>query len=315
MDQNKTVLALDIGGTKMAAAVVNADGEILHENQVQTRSEKGPDGFIDDIVNLAKPCLNSHHCQTIGIASAGPLDPFRGMLINPTNLKTNQASWGEFPIVSRLKERLGLPIILENDAACAVMGEAWNGLAQGHNSAMVMTLGTGVGVGVKIEKKLLRLRDGLHPEASHIPLNFQDHKALCGCGNYGCIEAYLGGRNFTKYANQQWGLEAKDGKQLLKLYEAGNTGALKAFQFYGEVMAQAINAFAVLFCPEVIVFSGGFSHSSKAFLETAKIHLHSLLKDRRDGTDFFPELKVSEMQEAAGLMGAAKAAMIYPERF
>ncbi|NQZ01139.1 MAG: ROK family protein [Bdellovibrionales bacterium] len=313
---SSTVLAIDVGGTKTAAAAVNAEGKILKRAQVQTTLADGPDSFIENICSVASSILDGHDCSSIGIASAGPLDPINGLLINPTNLKSEDGKpWGNISIVEPIQRELQKPVILENDAACAVLAEDWIGAGQHKQSTLVMTLGTGVGIGVISNNKLVRLRNSFHPEASHFSLNFTDKLAKCGCGNYGCVEAYLGGKNFVSYCNKRWGIQAKDGLELKALAQNNDPKALEAFNFYSEAMAQALTAYAVLFAPEVVVFSGGFSHNFEFFYDKTNSLLKDLLKDRREGLDFLPEICVSEMQEDAGLLGAARVALQAPERF
>jgi len=315
MSEQKTVLAMDIGGTKVAAAAVSSEGQVLFKSEAPTNLEKDVTAFLNSVSSVAKDVLQKYSdCSVAGIASAGPLDPISGELIEPTNIKSERA-WGRVPLIRHLKKELGLECRLENDAACAILGESWLGKAQSFESAMILTLGTGVGVGVISNHKLLRLRQSFHPEASHFSLNFTDKLATCGCGNYGCVEAYLGGKNFTRYANQRWQLNCKNGIELTNLARSGQSAeALEAFEFYSEVMAQALCAYAVLFAPEVVIFSGGFSHAVDLFMPQAQRRLETLLEQRREGLDFMPEVVVSDFQEEIGLIGAARVALEFPER-
>ena len=315
MPITEPVLALDIGGTKVAGAAIESDGNILYRTEQPTSLENGVDGFLNSVSKVAESVLNAQKCSHIGIASAGPLDPISGQLIQPTNIK-GQDGWGTIELTQHLEKSVGLNCTLENDAACAILGEQWLGSAKNFESAMVMTLGTGVGIGVISSNKLVRLRNMFHPEASHFSLNFTDTLAKCGCGNNGCVEAYLGAKNFTRYTNERWGLKCKNGKELSDLARSKNSAeATEAFAFYGEVMAQALCAYAVLFAPEIVIFSGGFSHSVDLFQSKTESLLEKLLESRRDGLDFLPKLTVSTMQEDVGLLGAARVAQKAPDRF
>jgi glucokinase len=314
--KSKTVLAIDIGGTKTAAAAVSANGEILCRKQIQTPVNGGPEAFLQAVADVATSALREQPCEAVGVASAGPLDPVHGILINPTNIKGDDGSaWGTVEILRPLQDSLNLPVTVENDAACAVLAEDWIGTAKKHSSSLVMTLGTGVGIGVISDGRLLRLRQSFHPEASHFSLNFTDMMAPCGCGNYGCVEAYLGGKNFIQYCQRKWNLQVHNGEELKQLAIDEEPTALQAFEFYSEVMAQALNAYAVLFGPEVVIFSGGFSHNFEHFQNKTLQNLKVLLRDRRDGLDFLPKICVSQMQDDAGLLGAARVALEFPNRF
>jgi glucokinase len=196
-------------------------------------------------------------------------------------------------------------VLLDNDAAAAAMGEAWKG---GHGkkskNLVAITLGTGVGIGVIANGQVVRAGRGLHPEASHIPIDSQDRARPCGCGNYGCIEAYLSGTHFARHVGEKLTREL-NGHDLLKLARAGNADVLAAFTEYGHHLALAVRSLAVVFAPEVVVLGGGFAEAAPFFLEQAQSAMPELLRRYRQGFDLVPEIKISKLGEAIGVMGAA----------
>src|SRR5690606_33995027 len=119
----------------------------------------------------------------------------KGELLNPTNLTTQGQKWGVVPLTKQVGRRLKLKVKLESDAAAAVLAEHWVGAGRRIKNLVVVTLGTGVGLGVMANGEIVRSGRNLHTEGGHIMLHPEDKIYPCGCGNYGCAEAFLSGRN------------------------------------------------------------------------------------------------------------------------
>lgn len=209
------------------------------------------------------------------------------------------------PLTKPISQEMGIPVGLENDAAAAVLAEHWLGGARGCDNAVMMTLGTGLGVGVIANGELLRSGRGLHPEVGHVFLHQGDQTAPCGCGNYGCAEAYLSGRNFSRRCAQLWGESGLTGEELVRRAQFGDEKALKAFDEYADYFAAMVSSLVVLFSPERILISGGFSESHSLFLDRARTQLEKLLSRRRQGVDLFPEISLSQLGAETGLLGGA----------
>lgn len=309
------VVGLDIGGTKVHGALVAADGAVLREQKSPVHLHEGPGPFAQQLAKMIVTLAEGQNIRAVGLGCAGPLDSETGELLDPTNFFTDGKSWGKVPLIAMVKKELeqlkfsAVPLHLENDAAAAVLGEAWLGGGEQKN-ILVMTLGTGVGVGVLVNGRLTRSRHNLHPEASHIPLNYSDTSALCGCGNQGCIEAYLSGVNFTQRLAREWNEPNLTGEELGARAKGKEEKVLAAFARYSEWLAQAIHAYAVLYAPKSVVLSGGFSTLSENFLPQTQKLLPDLLKRRRDGVDLLPTVKVSRLYESIGVLGAARVALI-----
>ncbi len=301
-------LCYDLGGTKLRAAMINSQGKILKQNTERINQALGAKGLIQLFKKMADDLEPKGRFKSVSIASAGPLHSEKGILIDPTNFFTEQKSWGVVPLVALVKKALKKPVRLENDAAAAVLGEMWKG---GHGQAknlVAMTLGTGVGIGALANGELVRAGRGLHPEASHIPINAEDKAYPCGCGAYGCIEAYLAGMHFSRRMGARMG-RSLTGHDAVLLAKEGNAQILESFKEYGRYLAMAIRSLAVTFAPEVVVLSGGFSHAHALFLpETNKV-LPGLLERYREGIDLLPKVKVSRLQDDAGILGAAYLAV------
>ncbi len=308
-------LCFDLGGTKLKAAHITSDGKILAECSKRVDQTQGFKGLLRDFKLLADE-LPKASIKAIGVASAGPLHPERGVLLDPTNFFTDEQSWGIIQIVAPLKRMFKKPVVLENDAAAAVLGEQWKGGHGAVKNIVAMTLGTGVGIGVVANGELVRAGQGLHPEASHIPL-IQDHSRAahhpdhfdirdypCACGAYGCIEAYLAGTHFSRRLSHLKGRQLT-GQASVALAKSGDKAVREAFREYGRNLAQAIRVLSVLFAPEVVVISGGFSHAADLFLPETQAALPALMERYREGVDLLPKVKVSRLQNEAGVLGAA----------
>ncbi|HMN68640.1 MAG TPA: ROK family protein, partial [Bdellovibrionales bacterium] len=180
-----TFLCFDLGGTKLRAALVTGDGKILESATAPVDQHGGVNGLIALFDEVAGRLPRTKY-KAVSVASAGPLHAGRGVLLDPTNFFTDMKSWGVVPLVARLKKVFKKPVYLENDAAAAVLGEAWKGgHGKGAKNLLAMTLGTGVGIGIIANGELVRAGRGLHTEVSHMPIKAGDKNYPCGCGAYG----------------------------------------------------------------------------------------------------------------------------------
>lgn len=306
----KKVLAYDIGGTKVAAGAVDAQGHVLEEIRVPILVELGRDAVLNQLAELGRQLISRHKgISRTGIASAGPLDPDRGILLDPTNFGGPKGAWGKVPIATILARKLRMPAFLENDAAAAILAEHWVGRAKRYSNAMILTLGTGLGTGIVANGELVRAGRVLHPEAGHIIVNADDASAPCGCGNQGCAEAYLSGRSFARRARVRFGNPDLTAKDIADLARKRDPRALAAFHEYAYVMAVAIHNYAVLYSPEIVVFTGSFAETADLFIDETRRYLETLLARRRIGKDLLPKLAVSSLQNQAGLIGGAYVAL------
>jgi glucokinase len=191
-------LEIDLGGTKIEAAVRDATGRKVESHREPTHTKDGPGGLITQLIRISGQMKARHPFTRIEIGACGPLDPKAGVLLDPTNLFTNGKSWGRVEVVRPLEAALKVPVKMENDAAMAALNEMrYGGHGPRARNLVVVTLGTGVGVGVICNGELVRSGRGLHPEFSHVFLNPGSADAPCGCGNSGCMEAYLSGPGFS----------------------------------------------------------------------------------------------------------------------
>ncbi|OFZ83206.1 MAG: hypothetical protein A2583_02000 [Bdellovibrionales bacterium RIFOXYD1_FULL_53_11] len=314
----RLVLAYDIGGTKVACGVVNGRGKVLEEVRVPIALEKGCTAVMKQLAGLGHGFLKRYPgIRSVGVASAGPLHPSRGVLLDPTNFgaaRGHEKTWREVPLAEALGKSLKLPVRLENDAAAAILAEKWVGAARGARSAMILTLGTGLGTGIIVNGRLVRAGHGLHTEAGHMIINMRpdghgNAGAFCGCGNRGCAEAYLSGNGFARRARLRLHNKKLTAEQLAALARSGNRRALGLFDEYARIMAVALHNFASMYAPEIVIFAGSFAAAADLFLGQTERALGVLLKRRLKSFNIMPRLVVSKLDNRSGLIGAAFVAL------
>jgi glucokinase len=304
------VLAYDIGGTKIAVGVVDRNGKILAAHREPILIRLGKKAVLQQIIRLGSAYIEQYpQIKAVGIASAGPLDPEKGILLDPTNFKGPDGPWGKVPLTKLISKGLGLKVYLENDAAAAMLAEHWVGAARKTQNAMILTLGTGLGTGFITNGQLVRGGRYMHTEAGHILLNPNDKTAPCGCGNYGCSEAYLSGKAFTHRARKILKNGQIDAVQIAARARGGDQKAKKLFDEYAEHLAVTLHNLIVVFYPEQVVLTGSFAATSDLFVTKTLKNLEKLLERRNKLIRLTPQIKVSSLENQAGLLGGAYIAL------
>jgi glucokinase len=186
-------LGIDIGGTKIAVAAVERKGvRIAGEATMATESERGFASGIRRILDTAAQVLAeagwmAGDLDGVGIGCAGPVDPWRGTIHNPYTLP----GWSDADIVTPLRDALGCPVFLENDADMALLGECEAGAGRGFDPVVMLTFGTGIGGAALVGGRLLRGAKGEHPELGHVLVDPEGPP--CYCGTSGCFESMASG--------------------------------------------------------------------------------------------------------------------------
>lgn len=186
----RLVLGVDIGGTKVAAGVVNQAGEILSKVRVPMIAHDSAATAMDCVHRAIEAGMQSGSApvEAIGISSPGPLDPRRGVIINTPNLPC----WRNFPLLAEIEERYQLPVQLDNDANAAGLAEAIWGAGRNFNSVFYVTIGTGIGTAIILDKRIYHGRTGAAAEGGHMSIDMHAPIA-CGCGKHGCLESMASG--------------------------------------------------------------------------------------------------------------------------
>ena len=180
-----TVLGVDVGGTKIAAGVIDADGVLLRSVSVPTPRESNPDSVLNALLSAVRRA-DATDALAVGVGCAGPMTA-GGETVSPMNIP----GWRDFPLLAQLRKHLDRPVVIDGDAKALAVGEGWKGAGVGVASFLAMVVSTGVGGGVVVDGRLLH---GSHSNAGHVGhLVVVPEGALCPCGSRGCLEAEMSG--------------------------------------------------------------------------------------------------------------------------
>jgi glucokinase len=249
-ENRQLVLGWDVGGTKSAAIVASADGEILSRRQWPSKAERGPEAMLADFLAAAGELRGLHEDLVgVGVSIGGPLNPLTGVILSPPHLP----GWDRVPLAETLRRQLDLPVVVEHDAASCLLAEWLWGAARGTTHAIYLTCGTGCGAGVLIDGRILRGPDGQSPEAGHIRLA-PDGPVMFG--KAGCVESFCSGEGIGKLAG--WLLPQRFGKpvnarRLAELAREGDGAAAEVLVEAAARTGQLCGLLADLFSPQVIV--------------------------------------------------------------
>ncbi|MFF0340339.1 ROK family protein [Kribbella sp. NPDC004875] len=295
----ETVLGIDIGGTKMAAALVSADGTILTGDRIRT-PPGGADQVFAALGELITRVRGDATPLAVGIGSAGPLDQQHG-LVSPVNI----VGWRNFPLVDRVREHTGgVPVALGLDGHCFALGEFWSGAGRDAKTLLGIVVSTGVGGGLVVDGKPLIGQSGNAAHIGHVVID-QDGEA-CACGSYGCVEAYASGPRMVARAQRNgWRTdEAVDAEVLAADATAGDELALAAFDDGAQALAAGIVATAVTVDLTTVVIGGGVAKAGPVLFDPVQAWVKRLAQ-----LPFVTELTVEPAQlDNAGLLGAAHQA-------
>ncbi len=307
-------IGIDLGGTNIAAGVVDKNGKILKTDSRPTLSERPYSEVIKDMAELClkllEECgLSVSDLDGIGIGSPGTIDSANGVVVYSNNL-----GWNDVPLSAELKKYIDVPVQIENDANAAAYGEY---VVNGNNaeSFVAITLGTGVGGGVIIGGKIYRGFNGAGGELGHTTLVHNGEH--CTCGNDGCWEAYASVTALirqTKRAmeahpeslmNKEAEKEGKvSGRTAFNAAKDGDAAAQSVVDKYIEYVADGITSIINIFQPEILVIGGGISKEGDRLLVPIKEYVkkHSYCKAVAQ-----TEIKIASLMNDAGIIGAAFA--------
>jgi glucokinase len=308
------VLAVDVGGTKLAAAVVDDTGRILGRGRVPSPTGIDPEPLYEALLACAAAALRGADVAPgdldgIGVAAAGPMVWPSGE-VSPLNMP----AWRGFPLRKRLAEEFDAErVLIHNDAVGVTVGEHWRGAGTGTANLLGMTVSTGVGGGLILGGRLFHGASGNAGHVGHVVV--EPDGPVCACGGRGCLEAIASGPNTVRHAlDDGWrprpGVVA-DGVALAAAAAAGDAVALRNLARAGRAVGTAIASCASLLDLEVAAIVGGFSQSGPSFWEPLQQAFAA-----HAGFPFAAACRVVPGQQggAAGLLGAA-AFVLVPDRY
>lgn len=306
------VLAADLGGTNLRMAAVDREGKILHRTKHNTPKSDRADEIVSAITEASNECLEAVKkegwIKAFGAAVPATLNALDGIILKAPNLP----SLDSFRFSATVSDELNLPVVLENDANAAAIGENWLGAAKCAQNAICVTLGTGVGGGIIVNGKILRGADGTAGEIGHIcvePLG-----EPCGCGSRGCVEQYSSATAIVRLTRElesgypKSSLQNKSRLTSLDVFEAGKAGdelALEVFRKMGFYLGIALADLINVLNPEIIVIGGGAAAGWDLFIN----HVQDQINKRAfDEPAKRARLVRAELGDDAGILGAAKRA-------
>ncbi|MFF7882508.1 ROK family protein [Streptomyces sp. NPDC020794] len=301
------VAALDIGGTKIAGALVDGRGRILLRTQRPTPAQEDGDtvmGAVEEVLGELTGSPLWSRAGTVGIGSAGPVDASAGT-VSPVNV----AGWRDYPLVERVRAATGgLPVELIGDGVAITAAEHWQGAARGHDNALCMVVSTGVGGGLVLNGQLHPGPTGNAGHIGHISVDLDGDP--CPCGSRGCVERIASGPNIARRALEGGWRPGPDGDTSAAAVAAaareGDPVAVASFERAAKALAAGIAATATLVEIDIAVIGGGVGKAGEVLFEP----LRKALADYAT-LSFVQRLTVAPalMGTDAGLVGAAAAAL------
>jgi len=308
-------IGIDIGGTKIAGALVSESGVIIAEDRVPTPTGN-PEDIIEAVVAMIESLRTGHEVEAAGVAAPGFIDATQSTVYYTPNI-----AWRNEPLRARLLDRLDLDITVDNDANAAGWAEFRFGAGRQVNDMTMLTIGTGVGGAIVTENRLFRGGFGTGAEIGH--LRVVPDGLPCGCGARGCIEQYGSGRALLRMANEiadvgGIGLalaQARDeqgglsGEIVGEFIAMGDPGAIHALQELGRYIGTACASLGAVLDPELFVIGGGVSIAGDLLLDPIREAYLAHLPAR----GYHPEARfvIAELVNDAGVVGAADLARIH----
>jgi glucokinase len=286
--EERFVIGIDIGGTKVAAGLVDGSAQI----RCQTRSPMVPDGDAAAGLEAVLSAVNTVSASSgngersirgIGICSPGPLDPETGVVINPPNLPC----WRNFPLATKIAQIYGVPVKVDNDANGAALAEAQWGAGRGYRNVFYITIGTGIGTGIVLDGNIYHGRTGAAAEGGHLSIDYRG--PLCRCGKRGCIEVLVSGPAIAQRARPKLLTARGKGSTILDLaggdVEAVTSDMIDKANTDGDPIAREILLETVellslwmgnivdLLEPDVMIMGGGVATMLSPFFDDIRNRL------------------------------------------
>lgn len=308
-------IGIDLGGTNMAAGIVDDEGRIVKKLSTKTGRTRRQEEIVDDmcrlVLDLMKDAgLTEKDICSVGIGSPGSHDRENGIILYNNNLGFRNVN-----IKEAFQRYLNVPVYLENDANCAAIAESVAGAAKGYNYSVTITIGTGIGSGVVIDNRLYVGSNGQAGELGHIVINVGGES--CTCGRKGCWEAYSAAtaliRQTRKAAEENpdsrihelcgGNLDNIDAKTAFDAARLGDRTGIDVVDNYISIFAEALANVVNIFQPDIIVIGGGVSREGDNLL----VPLREKMRGKTYGNEGLPSMPIvaALMGNDAGIVGAA----------
>jgi glucokinase len=283
-------VGLDVGGSSMKGGVVEDSGRVLSSVSLPTEAHRGQEFGLERMgetirAAVAAAGLRLEQVSAIGVATPGTMDIPGGLILDPPNLKP----WQNVPVRQHIQETFRTPTAFQNDANAAAYGEYWLGAGRGVHSMVLFTLGTGVGCGIIVGDVVLEGRHSHGAEVGHIKIEMTNPRQ-CGCGRYGCLEAYASATAVVKRAQEALAQSGARSSLQEALNREGELTARDVFEAAagGDRLAERIVEETAFYLavgatnmmhtidPDMVVFGGGMIGAGEPFLERVRTHVRQL---------------------------------------
>ncbi|WP_067635249.1 ROK family glucokinase [Devriesea agamarum] len=314
-------VGVDIGGTHVKAGVVDHTGHVV-ERLTEPTPTRSPQATEEAICRIVSVLTSRHDVRSLGVGAAGFVDEHRATVLFSPHL-----AWRREPLRDRLQERLGLRVVVENDANAAAWAETQFGAAQGEDSVVLVTLGTGIGGGIVTHGQLERGRFGMAGEFGHMVLVPQGTR--CECGNRGCWEQYAGGSALIREGRELAAsaspraqalvdavggdLNAITGQVIASCAQDGDPACTDLLRETGNWLGIGLANLAAALDPGVIVVGGGVAAAGRLLLGPAQDAFNHTLTGR--GFRPSPRIVAARLGNDAGFIGAADLSRYQRARF
>ena len=311
----RVAIGVDLGGTNLKMALVSDNGDILFDLRKDTHAEKGVDFILSEIgegIEILLKRAKNQPLAGIGIGIPGPVFYEKGVVSYPPNLP----GWKEEPVRDRIQNMFEFPVFVENDANVAALAEKAHGAGKGYNHILCITLGTGVGGGLILNGKIYHGAVGAAGEFGHTTINFQGPR--CNCGNYGCIERYVGAQYIVERALEKLGKypgsslsgfannpEKISPKLINQLAQRGDNLCRETLRETGEFLGIALASVVNLLNLELIVIAGGIANSGEILFEPIRQKIKTLALPLPGS---IVKVVKAQMGDRSGVVGAAQLA-------
>lgn len=309
----KKRIGIDIGGTNVKIALVTKEGQIVYSNSVPTRAEMGYEYTVNNIKQaiydlMKETKTTASDIEGIGFGFPGQVDCNTGVV----KLVPNIPGWVNVPIAQIMEDEFHIPTRIDNDARCAALGELHSGAGKGCQNLICVTVGTGVGSGLIINGKIVRGASNAAGEIGHIKLQMHDGP-LCGCGDTGCLEAFVGAPCIVAMAQDYIrGGKSTKFKELAnpeissyvvaEAAKAGDKVAQRIFKVMGEYLGIGLASVVNLLNPERIIIGGGVADAGEIFFEPVRKTLKERAMEIAGNT---VEIVPAQLGNTAGVIGAS----------
>ncbi|MFW6035160.1 MAG: ROK family protein [Halothermotrichaceae bacterium] len=310
-------IGVDLGGTKIYTALADETGKVLAKIKLLTESNRGIDKVFENIVEsinivIKDADIDRSSVRRIGVGSPGPLNIDEGIIYTAPNLE----NWVNIKIVKILEDKTGIPVLLENDANAAALGEKWFGAGKEANNMLYMTVSTGIGGGIIVNKKIYHGSSDTAGEVGHMII--KPDGPTCGCGNPGCLETFASGTAVARKGRQvlhkstilqelsKGNPDNIDGALVAQAAELGDFEAQKIWREEGYYLGIGLANLINIFNFDMILLGGGVMNSWELFADEM---FKNIKKYAFESTYSQAVIKKAALGSEVGVIGAVAVAM------